>query len=166
MAFPERQHFFKRSRVQTPLHGIAHQLIQGDMFGLRGLFRFRQQCGCNLRVQVLSDSMTSAPCVTFFHVKLAPELPLVNAGWRPHPGDSMADQDRLASLIFARCSRYDTRMLAELRQEDRLQQTLERDGGTAAGPLVADTLHRPNVRDCLGAQMECALAHSSSLPGR
>jgi hypothetical protein len=37
----------------------------------------------------------------------------------------MADHDRLASLILAHWSRFHPRMLAKLRQENRLQQTLE-----------------------------------------
>ena len=37
----------------------------------------------------------------------------------------MADHDRLSSLILDHWSRYHPQMLAELRQQDRLQQTLD-----------------------------------------
>jgi hypothetical protein len=37
----------------------------------------------------------------------------------------MPDHDRLASLILEHWSLYRPKMLAELRQQDRLQQTLE-----------------------------------------
>ena len=37
----------------------------------------------------------------------------------------MQDHDRLSSLILEHWSRYHPKMLAELRQQNRLQQTLE-----------------------------------------
>jgi len=37
----------------------------------------------------------------------------------------MEDHDRLSSLILEHWSRYQPRMLAELRRQNRLQQTLE-----------------------------------------
>jgi len=37
----------------------------------------------------------------------------------------MEETDRLSSLILEHWSRYHPRMLAELRRQDRLQQTLE-----------------------------------------
>jgi hypothetical protein len=37
----------------------------------------------------------------------------------------MADHDRLSSLILEHWSRYHPKMLAELRQQNQLQQTLE-----------------------------------------
>ena len=52
----------------------------------------------------------------------------------------MKDHDRLSSLILEHWSRYHPKMLAELRRHNRLQQTLERDGGAVRRPPV-----RPGV---------------------
>jgi len=44
---------------------------------------------------------------------------------RIHPGYLMSGHDRLSSLIFEHWSRYHPRMLAQLRRQNLLQQTLE-----------------------------------------
>jgi hypothetical protein len=47
----------------------------------------------------------------------------------------MSDHDALSSLILEHWSRYHPRMLAELRRQDRLQQTLEETAQQFSGLL-------------------------------
>jgi hypothetical protein len=44
---------------------------------------------------------------------------------RQSPENPMADRDRLSNLILEHWSRYQPSMLAQLRQENRLEQVLE-----------------------------------------